>query len=378
MNRLWVRISLTFVGIVIFLIMIPLMITISMRNFDVAGSPEGIPVIEEDAANSHLVRPQERFAGISGKELVAELVRFIVVITLIGTTVGILSTRGLIAPLNKLADAATAIGDKDLSQRVEVRGSDEIKTVALAFNEMASQLEQGETLRNNLLNDIAHELRTPLSVIQGNLRAILDDVYELDKAEIARLYDQTRHLSHLIDDLRELAQAEARQLPLHIADVEIVPWVQDLAAIFQPIVEQKNIDLRVEILGQDPIIRADRERLTQVLHNLLNNAIQHTPTGGTITIQVEQRPERFYARISDTGEGIAPDHLPHVFDRFYRADPARSRETGGTGLGLAISRAIVESQNGELNVQSAGIGKGSEFILQLPISKATIPAPVAA
>ncbi len=378
MNRLWVRISLTFVGIVIFLIMIPLMITISMRNFDVAGSPEGIPVIEEDAANSHLVRPQERFAGISGKELVAELVRFIVVITLIGTTVGILSTRGLIAPLNKLADAATAIGDKDLSQRVEVRGSDEIKTVALAFNEMASQLEQGETLRNNLLNDIAHELRTPLSVIQGNLRAILDDVYELDKAEIARLYDQTRHLSHLIDDLRELAQAEARQLPLHIADVEIVPWVQDLAAIFQPIVEQKNIDLRVEILGQDPIIRADRERLTQVLHNLLNNAIQHTPTGGTITIQVEQRPERCYARISDTGEGIAPDHLPHVFDRFYRADPARSRETGGTGLGLAISRAIVESQNGELNVQSAGIGKGSEFILQLPISKATIPAPVAA
>ncbi|MBL7164356.1 MAG: HAMP domain-containing protein [Anaerolineales bacterium] len=366
MNRLWVRISLSFVGIVIFLIMIPLMITISMRNFDVAGSPEGVQAIEEGATNDRPGGPPERFAEISGKELVTELLKFVAVITAIGTTVGILSTRGLTAPLNKLADAAKAIGEKDLSQRVEVRGSDEIKTVALAFNEMASQLGQAETLRGNLLNDVAHELRTPISVIQGNLRAILDDVYELDKAEIARLYDQTRHLSRLVDDLSELAQAEARQLSLNISEVEIVPWVQDIAAVFQPIIDQKGVNLRVEILGQHPLIRADRERLTQVLHNLLSNAIQHTLKGGRITIQVEQHPGRFYLRVSDTGEGIQLEHLSHVFDRFYRADPARSRETGGTGLGLAISRAIVEAHGGEISVISAGVGKGSEFAIQLP------------
>jgi signal transduction histidine kinase len=366
MNRLWVRISLTFVGIVIFLIMIPLMITISMRNFHVAGSPNGENAIEVEAAINRPGGPPERFAEISGKELVKELLKFVAVITAIGTTVGILSTRGLTAPLNKLADAAKAIGEKDLGQRVDIRGSDEIKTVALAFNEMASQLEQAETLRSNLLNDVAHELRTPISVIQGNLRAILDDVYELDKAEIARLYNQTRHLSRLVDDLSELAQAEARQLSLNISKLEIVPWVQDIAVIFQPIVDQKDIRLRVEILGQHPLISADRERLTQVLHNLLNNAIQHTTKGGTIIIQVEQPLEQFYLRLIDDGEGIAPEHLPHVFDRFYRADPARARESGGTGLGLAISRAIVGAHGGEITVNSNGIGKGSEFVIQLP------------
>jgi signal transduction histidine kinase len=366
MNRLWVRISLTFVSIVIFLIMIPLMINISMRNFEVTSSPEGIQVTAGVTTNDHPSRPPERFAEISGRELATELLKFVGVITLIGITVGILSTRGLTAPLTKLVDAAKAIGEKDLSQRVEVRGSDEIKTVALAFNEMADQLEQAKTLRGNLLNDVAHELRTPLSVIQGNLRAILDDVYELDKAEIARLYDQTRHLSRLVDDLRELAQAEARELSLNISDVDIASLVGDIVAIFRPIADQKDISLRVDISNQHAQVRADQARLTQVLHNLLHNAIQHTPKGGTITVRAEQHPQRFYLRVSDTGEGILPDHLPHVFDRFYRTDQARARQTGGTGLGLAITRAIVEAHGGEITASSEGVGKGSQFVIQLP------------
>lgn len=368
MNRLWIRISLTFVGIVIFLIMIPMMIGIATRNFGMPGGPGGMHAFNSDSDERLVYRP-ESFIRIAGRDFAPEFLKFFAAITALGVTIGVLSTRGLTAPLNKLADAAKAIAGQDFSQRVEARGSDEIKTVALAFNEMASQLEQAETLRGNLLNDVAHELRTPISVIQGNLRAILDDVYELDKAEIARLYDQTRHLARLVDDLRELAQAEARELSLNISNLDVVAWVQDIAAVFRTIAEQKNLTLRVEILGQRPQARADQARLTQVLHNLLNNAIQHTPEGETITVQAEQRPEHFFLRVSDTGEGIPPEHLPHIFDRFYRADPARTRETGGTGLGLAISRAIVEAHNGELNVSSEGVGKGSEFVIQLPLSQ---------
>ncbi|MEN8171597.1 MAG: ATP-binding protein [Chloroflexota bacterium] len=366
MNRLWVRISLTFVGIVIFIIMIPLMINISLRNFDVAGSP-GDQISPGEISLSH-PGPPERFAGITGRDLAADLLRFVTGITILGTIVGIISTRGLTAPLNRLADAAKAIAAKDFTQRVKPRGSDEIKTVAIAFNEMASQLEQATTLRSNLLNDVAHELRTPISVIQGNLRAILDGVYELDQAEIARLYDQTRHLSRLVDDLRELAQAEAQELTLNISQVDIAPYLQDIAAVFRPIADQKEITLQVEISDPEAQVLADQARLTQVLHNLLNNAVQHTPQGGTISIQTQQGSENFLILVSDTGAGISPEHLPHVFDRFYRVDPARARGTGGTGLGLAISRAIVEAHGGEITVSSGGIDQGSQFVIRLPIS----------
>lgn len=366
MNRLWVRISLTNIGIMIFLIIIPISFSILTHSFDEGFELEEPEFLEEGFegnfdGNLTVNQAWEKVVTNRGKLIFQGLSRFFIIIIVISILVGIVSTRGLTAPLNKLAIEA-----RDLSQRVEVKGSREIKEVARAFNDMAAGLEQAEELRTNLLNDIAHELRTPLSVIQGNLRAILDDVYEMDKAEIARLYDQTRSITHLVDDLRELAQAEARQLSLNFTNVDTVPWVQDTAAVFRPIAEQKGIHLRVEILGLHPLIRADRDRLTQVLHNLLNNAVQHTPANGTITVQVGQIDGEFILRISDTGEGIAPEHLPHVFNRFYRADPARTRETGGTGLGLAISRAIVEAHGGSISVSSSGEDKGSEFRIQIP------------
>jgi signal transduction histidine kinase len=288
-------------------------------------------------------------------------------VAIIGIVVGAIVSRSLTAPLNKLAEAAKAIGSQDLSRRVEVRGSDEIKTVALSFNEMAAELENAETMRANLLNDVAHELRTPLTVIQGNLRAILDDVYELDKDEVARIYDQTLHLNRLVDDLRVLAQAEANRLPLNSDELDVVPWVQEVATTFRPIAKEKGVTLRVEILGEHPHIQADADRFTQSLLNLLYNALQHTQSGDTITIQVEECQDKFCLRVIDRGEGIPPEHLPHVFDRFYRADPARSRDTGGTGLGLAIVRAIVDAHGGEITATSDGIGRGSTFTIQLPL-----------
>jgi two-component system, OmpR family, sensor kinase len=370
MNRLWVRISMSFAGILIFLIVIPISFSILTHSFDEGIEFEEPAFLEDQVEGSFsLSRAWERLGTSPGRLFLKGLSRFFIITSLISILAGVASTRGLTAPLNKLASAANAIGAQDLSQRVEIKGSREIRAVAQAFNDMAEDLEKAENLRTNLLNDIAHELRTPLAVIQGNLRAILDDVYELDKAEIARLYDQTLQLSHLVDDLRELAQAEARQLVLNITKVDTVSWVKNIAAVFRPIVEQKRATLRVEIPGEHPIIHADRARLTQVLHNLLNNALQHTHKEGTITIRVEQRSEYFTLRVSDTGEGIAAEHLPHIFDRFYRSDAARARQTGGTGLGLAISQAIVQSHGGRITASSEGVGKGSEFEVQLPLNK---------
>lgn len=285
-----------------------------------------------------------------------------------GVIFGILMSRTLTAPLNRLAEAARAIGRRDLSRRVEEKGSAEMVAVARAFNEMAVDLEQAETLRRNLLADVAHELRTPLSVVQGNLRAILDEVYPLDPAEIARLYEQTRHLSRLINDLHELAQAEARQLPLNLETTDVTHLIKDTGDTFRPSAEAKGVALQTEFTAGIPPVLVDSARLQQVLLNLLANALRHTPAEGKITLRAESNGSKVCLSVMDTGEGIPPEHLPYIFDRFYRADPARTRDKGGAGLGLAIARAIVEAHGGTITAASEGKpGRGSVFTIRLPV-----------
>lgn len=367
MNRLWVRISLTFMVVVIFFILLPLVINISYQTFQI--DPNAQPAVQLPFMNresDNRIRPSE-MQEISGWQLIQYLFRFILGLALIGSVIGVIVSRSLMAPLHNLVKAAEDIGAQDLSRRVEVKGTDEIKAVAQAFNEMAEKLEIAEKTRSNLLADVAHELRTPLTVIQGNLRAILDDVYELDKTEIAQLYDQTRSLTRLVNDLRELAQAEAHQLPLGIVEVDVADWVLDTASVFRPTAESYGVSVRVEILGKPSVIQADKSRLTQCLNNLLINAVQHSHTGEQILVQVYSKEHQVIVSVKDKGAGIAPEHLDFVFDRFYRTDSARSRYTGGTGLGLAISRAIVESHGGELIAESDGVGKGSTFLIRLPV-----------
>ncbi len=364
MNRLWVRISLTFIAIVIFVILIPMTVGVATRSFDVGDSP-GVEPVEGYPPEGG--RPFRRLSSIPGTLLLEGLLRIVIVVTVAGIAVGVISSRGLTAPLNKLAETAQAIGARDLSRRVEVKGSDEVKAVARAFNEMADKLAKAESLRSNMLADVAHELRTPISVIQGNLRAILDDVYELDKAEIARLYDQTRHLSRLVDDLHELSLAEANQLPLSMTAVNLSAIIQETVATYTPIVEAEGISVHLALDDSTPTIQADRARLTPCLQNLLNNAIRHTPSGGEITVELACEAKLVHLRVRDSGQGIAPEYLPYVFGRFYRADPARSRDTGGSGLGLAIVKAIVEAHGGQVTAASEGVGHGSTFTIQLPI-----------
>jgi signal transduction histidine kinase len=376
MNRLWIRISFIITIVLIFGMLLPMMIGIAMREFNLNENPPP-PELSEDLGPAEFrARIEERAPRFfPGWFVLRNLIPQLIGITIISILVGVLLSRNLSAPLSKLADAARAIGARDLTQRVEIHGSQEIQEVSLAFNEMAADLEQAEVLRQNLLTDVAHELRTPLTVIQGNLQAILDEVYQLDQAEIARLYDQTRQLSRLVDDLRELAQAEARQLPLERTDVDLAALANDVTGMYAPIAEAAGIELRTQISEGLPAIWGDRARLTQCLQNLLNNAIRHTavtpsgpnPEGGVVTLTLNRDAENLELRVADTGSGIDPAQLPHVFDRFYRADPARARETGGTGLGLAITRAIVQVHGGEIFAESEGEGKGSTFVIRFTV-----------
>jgi two-component system OmpR family sensor kinase/two-component system sensor histidine kinase BaeS len=287
----------------------------------------------------------------------------------LGILLGLIIARSLTAPLGQLAAAARQISRGKFDQRVPVEGTEEVADLARAFNEMTAGLEQAEILRRNMVADVAHELRTPLSVLQGNLRAILDDVYPLEKAEITRLYDQTRLLSRLINDLRELAQAEAGQLELNRQAIDLTKLLQDTVVTFSPIVEAEEINLNTHIPAHLPPVRADSARIAQVLHNLMANALRHTPAGGVISLQAGTENGQLWLSVQDTGEGISAEDLPHVFDRFYRSDRARSRATGGSGLGLAIARVIVEAHGGQINAASDGIsGHGSTFTVRLPLS----------
>lgn len=372
LNRLWVRISIAITVVVLFAMLLPIVVGIAIREFRYEQEVWSFP---RDADTGRIPEfksipdvPREPPIFFPGRLILNNLAPLLISVTLLGIFVGILLSRGLSAPLSNLAEAARAIGHHDLSRRVSIRGSQEVQEVAWAFNEMAADLEHAETLRKNLLADVAHELRTPLSVIQGNLQAILDDVYELEKTEIAQLYDQTRQLSRLVDDLHQLAQVEAGHIHMEMAEVDLTQLISDIADIYSPIAQASGIELTTLTTGNLQTIRGDRARLTQCLQNLLNNALRFTPPSGMIRMKLEGTVDHVILSISDTGAGIPSEDQPHVFDRFYLIDPARSRGTGGTGLGLAITRAIIEAHGGKISVNSDGPNLGTTFTIQLPVS----------
>ncbi|GEM_PF-457731 len=286
---------------------------------------------------------------------------------IIGIIVAILLSRYLTRPLRQLLIGANNFAQRKFSYRVEPSGSQEFKQVAVAMNQMAEELEESDRLRKNLVADIAHELRTPLSVLEGSTRAIIDDVYPLEKSEIMHIYDQTRLLHRLVNDLHELTLADAKRLPLNKQSTDIRVLIQGVVDIFTPIAESTGLDVSVKFEGNIQPITIDEFRITQVIHNLLVNSLHHTPPDGSISVQTIGTAESIQINVHDTGTGIPAEDLPYIFERFYRADKSRTRERGGTGLGLAISKAIIEAHGGTITADSSiGVDRGATFYIVLP------------
>ena len=278
--------------------------------------------------------------------------------------------RGVATPLSDVMTAADAVAEGDLSARVptSARGPGEFRRLARSFNRMVEELERADQQRRNLTADVAHELRTPLHIIQGNLEGILDQVYEPTPEHIDATLDETRALARLVDDLRTLSLAEAGQLPLVHELVDVSELLADVQTSFSGQAEAAGLDLYVETDqdGSTATVFADVGRLGQVLSNLVANALRHTATGGTITLRAETGKKAVRIAVSDTGEGIPAEDLPFIFDRFWRGDRSRSRLAGaGSGLGLAIARQLVQAHGGRIRAESE-LGQGTTITVELP------------
>jgi signal transduction histidine kinase len=347
MNRLWVRLSLMMSGVV-FLVFFIQFLSIILEPASRAGQAQALT--REEAPPAEITRRLFVWMGFS------------VVVGIVG---GVVISRVVSAPVTQLVKAAQRIGRGELEVRVPAHGSQEMVELAETFNKMAADLQHAEQLRNNLMADVSHELRTPLAVLEGNLRAVLDHVMPLDEAEIANMYGQTRHLTRLVNDLRELSLAESGQLPLEMVPCDVNAIVAETLQALEPLSAEKEILLENEVPPL-PEISGDPVRIRQVLFNLLFNGLRHTPPGGKITLGGTADNQGIYLSVTDTGEGLEPEQLTSVFDRFYRGDKSRSRETGGSGLGLAIVEAIVEAHGGRVEVHSPGKGQGSTFTAYFP------------
>lgn len=275
-------------------------------------------------------------------------------------------SRRMSSPIGALAATARRLGRGDLSQRVQLRDRGEVRELAQAFNSMAVDLERLEQLRRNLVADVAHELRTPLSNIQGYVEAIRDGVMKPDGATLDSLNEEAALLSRLVDELQELSLAEAGELKLVYLEEDVTELIRRAAVSWQPQVVAKGMSLSVDLPDKLPSVNIDWQRINQVLHNLLENAVAHTGKGGIITVAAAERGDWVEISVSDTGEGIPAQDLPNIFERFYRVDRSRARATGGSGLGLTIAKRLVEAHGGKIEAQSK-LGRGSRFSFTIPV-----------
>ncbi len=331
------------------------------------AEPTGIEEIEsiEGDSGQDQVEPQL-------SQLAASFNRSLIWAGLAAAAAGVviisLTTRRTLAPVRTLTRAAGVLGRGDFSMRVPVKGRDEVGELGRTFNDMAGQLEDAEAVRQSMTADVAHELRTPLSNLQGYLEAIKDGLVEPDAETIGSLHSQVLHLSHLVEDLRLIAMMEAGALRMDMTSGDLGDIADLTVDSFMPRAAERNIDLALSRASDIPEISVDQTRMRQVIANLIENAISYTPEGGRVDVEVTTGPAEVSLSVTDTGPGIPGDELEHVFDRLYRVDPSRNRATGGAGLGLAIVRQLVEAHGGTISAESPvhPEGNGTRFTVRLP------------
>lgn len=290
-----------------------------------------------------------------------------VLILVAGLILGAVISRQLSHPLTRLTDATRTIANGDLTVRVPEQYPGEFGTLAVSFNAMAKTLESADELRRNMTADVAHELRTPLSVIRGKLEGVLDGVYPPTEEHLTPILEEAEILTQLVEDLRVIALAEAGQLPVENRAFDITDLLRDAEVNFTPQANDQGITLKVDAPPALSYVYADWRRVSQILGNLMTNALRHTPEGGSIVLSALQRDAFVQITVRDTGTGIAAGDIPYVFERFWRGEKSRNRQSGGSGLGLAIVKQLVELQDGIIWVESDQ-DAGTAITFTLPVT----------
>lgn len=315
------------------------------------------PLLDTDTSTSDYLLRVSRSVWVGA--LIAVVIAFFATL---------LISRSILHPVEALTAAVRRMGRGDMTARVNIQSKDEIGLLGNSFNAMAENINKQEQLRKNMVSDVAHELRTPLSNILGYLEAAHDGKIATDQVLVNNLREEAALINHLVDDLQELAQADAGHLRVEISTISIHEVILAAYESFLPACQKLGIALTCDIPADLPAVKADAQRITQILGNLMNNALNYTPAGGAVSLRAFITGCFVQVEVVDAGTGIEALHLPRIFDRFYRADPSRARSTGGSGLGLAIVKQLIEAQGGQVGVRSEP-GKGSTFFFTLPVSK---------
>jgi signal transduction histidine kinase len=289
---------------------------------------------------------------------------------MVAVFLALLLSYSLVRPVRALTKAASSLAMGDLSHRVQIQGNDELATLGQTFNQMAESLQMAEKSRRAMTADIAHELRTPLAVQRAHLEAIEDGVYPISLESLATIEEQNHLLTRLVEDLRTLAMADAGQLDLQITPIDYPELIRRVSRRYQPQAAERGIEIELS-LGEDcPLLPVDSQRIQQILHNLLTNALRYSPDGGQITLTLTCQMNLASLTVRDSGPGIPGDAMQNIFERFYRVNKSRTRSEGGTGLGLSIARKIAQAHGGDLTASNHPDG-GAIFTLTLPISAAS-------
>ncbi len=298
---------------------------------------------------------------------------------LVAVAVSIFVSRQVVTPVRELMTASQHIAEGHYHERVHVPGVsnrdelDELGRLALSFNRMAAKLEQIEATRRELIGNVAHELRTPLATIKGSMEGLIDGVLPTEAATFQQIYREADRLQRLVDDLQELSRVEAGAFALQRRSVSANELVATTVARLGHQFEEKGVKLETEVPANLPPVLADEDRIGQVLLNLVGNALQYTPAGGQVRVTAHREGAEAHIAVTDSGIGIAAEHLPLLFTRFYRVDKSRSRAGGGSGIGLTIAKHLVEAHGGRIWAESPGPGQGSTFTFTLPLAARPIP-----
>jgi signal transduction histidine kinase len=284
--------------------------------------------------------------------------------------VSLLLSRSVVAPVRAMTAASQRIAAGHYTERVLGSGTDELGQMGDSFNQMAEKLEQVEAMRRQLIGDVSHELRTPLTAIKGSMEGLMDGVLPATPATYQQIHQEADRLARLVDDLQELSRVEAGAYALEMHPIGISALIQTTFKRLSSQAAAKRIALREDLPADLPPVLADTDRITQVLTNLIGNAVQYTPEGGQVTVSAVRTVDEIRVSITDTGIGIPAEHLAHLFTRFYRVDKSRSRQSGGgSGIGLTIAKYLVEAHGGQIRAESEGAGKGSRFSFSLKVAQ---------